>query len=265
METKNFFTLWYTRALIVLVLVGTILALGAYALATWKESQHGMMGPTTINVQGEGEIFARPDIGEFTFSVTAEAEDATTAQTDSAEAMNAIIAYLTEAGVAEADIQTTNYRLNPQYTWEERVCPAGSFCPPSGERVLTGYEVSQSVVVKVRDLDTAGDLISGVGERGATNVSNLSFTIDDETALMAEARAAAINDAKAKAQQIAEDLDVRLVRMTGYWEERPGQYPQASYSMAMDEARGFGGNVAPEMPVGENRIVSTVTITYEVK
>lgn len=252
------------RVLLVLVLIGTVLALGAFAHATWKESREGIMGPTTISVTGEGEITARPDIGTFSFSVVAEAPEAAAAQTQSAEAINTILAYLTESGVAEADIKTTNYRLNPQYRWEERICPAGSFCPPSGDRVLDGYEVSQTVTVKVRALDTAGDLIAGAGERGATNVSNLSFTIDDETALKAEARAAAIADAKEKAKAIAKDLDVRLVRMTGYWEEDRGHYPEPYFAMDMAESRALGG-VAPELPVGESEVTSRVTITYEVK
>ncbi|MEZ4200540.1 MAG: SIMPL domain-containing protein [Candidatus Paceibacterota bacterium] len=264
---QSFFSIWYVRFLSILALIGLVLALMTYAYATWESNKYGMMGPTTINVTGEGEVLAKPDIGRFSFSVRAEGEDAESAQTASAEAINTIIAYLTENGVDEDDIKTEYYNLNPQYRYEERVCEIEfGYCPP-GERFVDGFEVNQSVSVKVRDLDNAGNLISGVGERGATNISSLQFTIDDETVLKAEAREKAIEDAKKKAKELARDLDVRLVRMVGYWEDEGGYYPQA-YAMDMAMEEGYGGmtkNSAPSIPTGENTITSRVNLTFEIK
>ena len=180
--------------------------------------------------------------------------------------MNTILAYLEGEGVEDKDIKTQYYNLNPKYRYEERVCSSNSYWPP-GEPVIDGYEVSQTVTVKVRDLDTAGDLISGAGERGATNISSLQFTIDDETVLKAEARKKAIADAKEKASELAEDLGVHITRMVGFYENEDGQYPMynAGYGgdMAMNES--FDMKSAPAMPRGENSITSNVTITYEVK
>ncbi|MCA9366366.1 SIMPL domain-containing protein, partial [Candidatus Kaiserbacteria bacterium] len=168
MDTKPLFSTWYIRLLIALVLFGACLALMAYTNLATKQAKYDMTGPTTIMVEGQGEVMAKPDIGQFSFSVMAEGADAVTAQDKSAESINAIVAYLSDNGVEEKDIKTQNYYLNPKYRYEERVCPAiNSYCPP-GDRVLDGYEVSQTIVVKVRDLDKAGGLISGVGERGAT-------------------------------------------------------------------------------------------------
>jgi hypothetical protein len=263
MDIKSFFSLWYVRTLIVLVLVGLVGSFGAYTYQTLKSAKYQYMGPTTISVRGEGEVLAKPDIGSFSFSVRAEAEDAATAQTKSAEAINTIVEYLKGADVDEKDIKTQNYYLNPKYRYEERVCTSGFYCPP-GEAIIDGYEVSQMIEVKVRDLDESGDLISGVGERGATDISGLSFTIDDETVLKAEAREMAIADAKEKAKELANDLGVRIVRMVGYYEEEG--YPRPYY--------GYGGDmameskemaVAPDMPTGENSIMSSVNITYEVR
>lgn len=266
MESHTFFEHAYNRALATIALALVVIALGAYAHLTLQEARYINTGPTTISVTGEGEVMAVPDIGEFSFAVRAEGEDATAAQEASAEAINEILAYLKEAGVAEKDVKTQNYNLNPRYRYEERACPPNSYCPP-GERVIDGYEVSQSVTVKVRDTAAAGELISGVGDRGATNISSLRFTIDDEDALKAEAREKAIADAKEKARMLADDLDVRIVRMVGYWEDQGG-YPEPYYAraeMAMDSAMGFGGEVAPSIPTGENSTISRVNITYEVK
>ena len=215
-----------------------------------------------ITVTGEGEVTARPDIGSFTFGVRGEGEDAATAQEQSATAMNEILGYLAEAGVAEEDIKTDNYNLNPRYQWIERPC-VGGVCP-GGERVIDGYEAYQTVTVKVRDLEQSGELISGVGQRGATNVSSLQFTIDDPENLEAEARAQAIANAQAKAKELAKDLDVKIVKMTNFYEENQGgqyrePYMMARSEMAMDSAS------APQLPTGENEIVKRVNITYEVE
>lgn len=266
MESQSFWSKKYVHLLLTLVLVGVIVALAAYAHFTLKQARGVFTGETTISVSGEGEVLAKPDIGQFSFSVQAEGTDAVEAQNNSAEAINAILAYLEESGVDEKDVKTENYYLSPKYKYEERVCPFGGYCPP-GERVIDGYEVSQNVSVKIRDLDTAGTLISGAGERGATNISSLQFTIDDESELQAEARAKAIADAKAKAETLAKDLGMKLDRIVGFYEGGNGGYVQMEKAtMAMDSAEeGFGGGIAPSLPTGENVIRSTVTITYELR
>jgi hypothetical protein len=180
--------------------------------------------------------------------------------------MNAILAYLKDQSIADKDIKTQNYNLYPQYRYEERVCVAGnSYCPP-GERVADGFEVSQTVSVKIRQTDTSGSIIAGVGERGATNISGLNFMIDDTDALKAEARALAIQDAQAKAGVLAEQLGVQIVRMTDYSENggnyQPYYYKEQAMNSAMEESSDFEG---ADMPVGEDSTTVQVNITYEVK
>lgn len=265
MESKTFLSLWYVQVLLVLALFGVVAALGAYTYYTLQTAKYHYMGPTTINVRGEGEVLAKPDIGSFSFSVRAEGVDAAEAQTKSAEAMNAVLGYLKEAGVEENDIKTTNYNLMPTYDYgQDQICEFGRYCPPV-DPVIDGYEVSQMVEVKVRNLDASGDLISGVGSRGATDISGLQFTIDDETVYKAEAREQAIAEAREKAKQLADDLGVRIVRMTGFYEEE-GYYPMPYYGMGGDmmETKATSA-IAPSMPTGENSIRSVVNITYEIK
>lgn len=267
MEQHPFFYKGYTRALLSLLFIAGIVALVSYANLTLREAQTLNMGPTTIQIMGEGEVLAKPDIGTFSFAVQAEGNTATEAQTDSAEAMNAILAYLEAEGVKEDDVKTQNYNLNQKYRYEERVCVSNNYCPP-GERVEDGFEVYQNVTVKVRDLENAGMLIAGVGERGATNVSSLQFTVDDESELKAQARAEAIVDAKGKARVLADDLDMKLGRVVNFYENE-GYYPSPYY--AETKAMGMGGemmdeaSVAPNLPTGENTIRSQVTIVYELK
>ena len=258
------FSLPYMRTIVPIFAVVAIIALGAYVNLTVKQARYVYSGPVTISVVGKGEATAVPNIATFSFSVHAEDIDAATAQSKSATAMNAIIDYLKGANIEEKDIKTEYYNLNPRYEYPNIICADGVYCPP-GERVLRGYEVDQSVSVKVRDTSKAGELISGVGERGATNVSGIQFTIDDEDNIKAEAREEAIADAQAKAEKLAGDLGVRIVRMTGFWEDQ-GAYPygyggaeMGVSTMAKDAA------VAPSIPVGENTVTAQVNISYEVR
>lgn len=264
MNNQSFLSLWYVQALLALILVAVLTSLFAYTKLTLREAKYGQYGMTSITVRGEGEVMARPDVGTFSFSVTAEADDASAAQSDSAEKMNAILAYLDEAGVEEKDVKTNGYSLNPKYTYETTVCSPNMYCPP-GDPKIDGYTVTQTVEVKVRDLDNAGDLISGTGERGATNISGLSFTVDDESNLKAEAREAAIADAKEKAGILAGELGVRLVRIMSYYEEEGYGMPYAYEGGDMMSAKSEAASMAPSLPTGENETKSVVSITFEVR
>ncbi len=251
----------------VLVGVAAIVALLAYTYFAIVQARNLAQMPVSITIDGKGEVFARPDIATFSFSVTAKENDATTAQSTSAERMNAIVSYLKGAGIEEKDIKTTGYNLYPRYEYPDTRCNEFG-CPPVGEPTLIGYEVSQTVTVKVRNTGDAGKLISGVGELGATNVSGLSFTIDDEDSLKEEARTAAIADAKMKAEKLADELGVKLVRMTGYWEDQGNPY--YGYGMGGDamysaKAESMDAMISPEIPTGEQTITSNVHITYEIR
>lgn len=225
----------------------------------------GVPVTNTVTVSGEGEEFAVPDIATFSFGVIEQAKTVEAAQKTATEKMNAVLDYLKGEGIEDKDIRTTGYNVYPRYDYVQEVCTALR-CPP-GRQVLLGFEVSQNVEVKVRDTEKAGKLLSGVGEWGANNISGLTFTVDDEEKLHRDARAEAIEDARSKAEQLADDLDVRLVRVVSFSESGPGMpYP---ILFAKDAAMGMGGaergETAPSIPTGENRIVSTVNITYEIR
>lgn len=262
---NNFFDSMQTRVLGALVLLMVMIALASFASLNFEKMRYVNESPATITVSGEGEMLAVPDIGQFSFSVTAEATEATKAQEESGRKVNDILAFLREQGIEDKDIKVQYYNLNPKYRWEEQVCMAGTYCSP-GKQVQDGYEVTQQVAVKVRVTDKAPTIITGVGERGATNISNLSFTVDDTDKLHAEARAKAITDAQAKAVILAKQLGVRLVKITAFYES--GDTPEMYYKaapMALDmatEEAGFGG---AELPVGEESTKVNVNVTYEIR
>lgn len=256
----------YMRRIGAVALVCAICALAAYTYYTLKQAEYMYSGPTTISLTGVGEVFAKPDIATFSFSVEAKEVDAAATQNKAAETMNAVLAYLKEVGVEEKDVKTENYTLTPRYEYPQVVCNGFGYCPPrEGEPKLVGYQVSQSVSVKVRDTSKAGEIISGVGGKGATNVSSLSFTIDDEDALKSEARKLAIEDAKRQAEELAKNLNVKIVRMNGYWEESQSPMYGMGGGIAYDSMAAPAMKATPELPTGENKITSRVNISYEIK
>jgi uncharacterized protein len=261
---EHFFSSKVNRILASAVLGLVVLALGAYAYFTIQQSRYLYTGPTTISVTGEAEVNSVPDIGQFSFSVVADGVDAKSAQEASATKINEIIAALEAAGVARADIKTEYFSLSPKFRYETQPCIAGMYCP--GESVPDGFEVSQTIMIKVRTLDNSGMLLGLVGDNGATNISDFTTSVDDDASQKDEARKLAIADAREKAEVLAESLGVRLTKMVGYYEDEQGTiYPYYG---------GMGGDmmmakedmaVAPDVPVGENTTVSRVTLTYQVK
>jgi len=239
-------------------------------LSTLKEYRFigsGVTATNTITVSGEGEVFAVPDTATFSVTIQEEAKQVKDAQEVATEKSNDIIAYLKKQGVEEKDIKTADYSVYPQYDYTNAAC-SGGYCPP-GRQVLRGFQVSQTLTVKVRDTEKAGDLLSGVGELGATSVSGLSFELDtaDQTAKEAEARGEAIEDARTKAEALAGQLGVSLVRIVGFSENGnyPVYYAKAEMSMAADGRGGAALPPSPQIPVGENKITSNVSVTYEIR
>jgi len=221
----------------------------------------------TINVQGEGEVSAVPDIATFSFSVKEESLTVSEAQTVVTKKMNNVLDFLKQSEVDEKNIKTTGYNIYPRYEWQnEKIACFGINCPiPDRERVLVGYEVSQNISVRLENIDKAGEVLAGIGALEVTNVSGLSFEIDDEDDLKRQARKEAIEEAQDKAKQLAKDLGVSLVRIVNYSSDDGNSYPRYAV-MEKNMAYGMGGDVAvPEIPVGENEIKTTVYITYEIK
>lgn len=263
-------------AVFALLMLGIFLLFAAIAeLKGLPYIGSGVAATNTLAVSGEGDVFAVPDTATFTFSVQNTAKDVATAQAAATSAENTIVAYLKAQGIADTDIQTTDYEINPQYSYSQSVCPSvplntaineaesgAVYCPP-GNQILSGYQVSETVSVKVTDTSKAGTILAGVGSKGATNVSGLSLTVSNEDALDAQARDKAIQDAKAKAEVLAKSLGVTLVRVVGYSDNSGGgpvYYAKASSGMALDAAA-----PAPAIPTGQNKITSDVTVTYEIR
>lgn len=265
MDTTNIFSGERAKQLVL-----AVLALLAVFLLVKSVNEFSHIGDKSmyevqgmITVSGRGEVFAVPDIATFSFSIIEEGKDVAEANNKSSTKNNAVMKYLENNGIEERDIKTEGYNANPKYDYSQVVCVR--YPCPTQNPVLVGYEVSQTISVKVRNADKAGEILSGIGALAVTNISGLTFTIDNEEVLKAEARSKAIADAKEKAKILAKDLGVKLGDVSSFYEENNVAYPMYSAMESKNMAMGGGAPVIPDIAKGENKITINVNITYKIK
>ncbi len=250
---KNFkFLIWILAAfLIVLTISGMV---GIFNKI--KENKYigrDVMIRDTFSVSGSAEVYAKPDLGLITFSVKTENRTVANAMLDNSKKMNDIINSLKGLEIEEKDLKTTAFNIYPRYEYER----------DSGRQTLVGYEIIQSLEVKIRNLDNVGEIIQAATDKGANQVGNLSFVIDNKDEIREQARIEAIQDAKNKAEKIAKELGVNLVGAVSFNE---GAQTQSSYDYLEKSALGIGGGgeMSPSIETGENKIEVNVYVVYEI-
>ncbi len=234
-----------------------VLALLAYVglLARNAAKHHDYIGRPeasrdTIAISAQGKVTALPDIATVSIGVQTENKSVSTAQKENAKKMNGIIEKIKSFGVASEDIKTSNYTIYPQYDYV------------NGRQVERGYQVNQSIDVKIRNLEKIGDILAAAGDLGANQVGGVSFTIDEPEDLRQQARMKALEAAKSKAQAIASAAGVRLGKVVGF-SENIGNFPMPMY-YAKDAAQGMGGGGAPSIQSGSQDVIVDVTVNYEI-
>lgn len=220
-----------------------------------------------ISVNGSGEIVVIPDIASFSFSVTENAKVIADAQSKASEKMNKVLDALKTEGVLETDLKTTSYSINPHYDYVQGAC-TNYICPP-GKSVLNGYDVVQGVEVKVRDTKKIGKVLEILGSLNVQNINGPVFSVDDIKKVKEKARNIAIENAKAKAKELSDKLDVRLGKVTSFYDSSDENgYPQYERSaMGGDMLYTAKTSMAPtpQLPQGEQKVVVNVSITYQIK
>lgn len=229
-----------------------------------KASKYIGSDKQTVNVisfSGTGEVLAVPDIATLSMTISKDASTSKEAQDILNVSITKVLVYLKTQKIDDKDIKSEYGGVNPKYDYTQINCLVYP-CPQPAPK-LSGYTASQTITVKVRAVDTANDVLTGLTNLGITNISGPTFSIDDQTKLQDEARGLAIADAKQKAEILANQLGVTLVRITNF-SENSGGYPVMYEAKAMSSGTASPAP-APVLPKGENKITSSVTITYEIK
>lgn len=202
-----------------------------------------------ISVSAEGRVFVKPDVALINLGAKTEAWNVKTVIKENTEKMNLILTELKNLGIAEKDIQTTKYNLEPRYEYLEK-----------GERIFKGYVLENEIRVKIRDFEKIGEVLEKATEKGANLIGNLSFSIDDSEEARAKAREVAIKRAKEKAEKIARQSGIKLKKLVNIYEEY-SYYPIERVKKEMTVPL---FEIAPEIQPGELEVKVQVSLVYQI-
>ncbi len=202
-----------------------------------------------ISVVGTGKVAITPDIAILNLGIQSQEKTVALAQSKATDAMNKVVSSLTTKGVATKDIQTQRFNIQVVTRYDTT----------TNQDVITGYLVTNIVTAKIRVLDNTGSIIDAVASAGGdlTRIEGLTFSIEDPTNYYTQAREKAMNDAKAKAQQIANLSGVTLGKPL---------FVSESSSFPINQGSGISVPAVPTTPisVGELDISASVQVIYSI-
>ncbi len=209
-----------------------------------------------IMVNGEGRAELVPDMALLQLSVTRDADTARQALDANSAAMAQVIKALRDQGIAERDIQTSNFGIQPRYVYPQPKAQ-GEREPPR----IVGYTVRNGLNVRVRDLAKLGAIIDQSVTLGVNEGGNIMFTNDDPSAAIDKARAGAVQDATARAKTLASAAGVKLGRLL---EISENTYDLAPAPMMRAEMMASDAAAAAPVAAGENSYRVTVSVSYAI-
>jgi len=248
---------------VAIVMVASLGLAGAWALGQTKPavlaqtpapSEVKYNAAQTITVVGQGTVSVAPDIARITVGVETTASTVADGSTENQAKMKALLAALKALGIAEKDIQTTNYSIMVNRGQEQPVADLGK---PTA--TATTYTVSNNVTVTIRDLTLVSEVIDAAIEAGANNIWGISFTVEKPDAALADARAKAVADAKLRAEALAKLGEVTLGPVMAM-SEVIGSSSPVMYSVA---ERGLGGDTS--VSIGEVEVSYQIQVSYYIE
>ncbi len=228
--------------------------LGLYSLWYLKQSANSLPANRTINVSGEGKAFIKPDLARVGFAVVSEGDKPEELQKENAEKMKASLDFIKSQGIEEKDIKTTGYNLSPRYEYDEK----------KKKTFISGYTVSESVSVRIKDFDKIATIVGQLPSLGINQINSVNFEVENPEKYLVEAREDAFKKAFAKADAMARQNHVRLGRVITFSENSGGGiYPR--YFAA--EIAGKGGPDFAPAPIepGTEEVNIFVSVTYELR
>lgn len=216
-----------------------------------------------ISVSGSGEILAVSDIASLYINLSKDGKTAKEAQDLLNESITKTLNYVKEQKIEDKDIKSEYGGLNPKYSYEQPICY--SYPCPSRDPKIIGYTATQSITIKIREVDLASEIRTGLAGIGVTDISGPTFSIDDQETYKDQARSLAIKEAREKAKVLAKELGVRLGKVVSFSENGDNRYPMYEAKLMSGAGVMSDSTPAPVLPKGENKITSDVFITYEIR
>ncbi|MGR9436336.1 SIMPL domain-containing protein [Rhizobium leguminosarum] len=241
----------YTRTVLMTALLALPLAAAAPAFAQEMKPREPV-----ISVTGDGESSVAPDMAIVNFAVVKQAKTAREALDENNKAMNDVLAALKSGGIAERDLQTSGFSIQPQFNYPQPV--DGQQQQPQ----LIGYQTINSVTVRLRDLAKLGAVIDQSVSLGINQGGDIQFTNDKPDAAIEEARKNAVAEAVKKAKTLSEAAGVKLGRIIEISENVPRAMPQPVYRATMMKE---ASDAAVPVQSGENNYNVSVTVTFAIE
>lgn len=235
------------------LIAGTALTLAAALPAMAQTGATPLVLPegTLLDINAEGSSTRVPDLAVVQAGVVTQAATAGEAMQQNSARMAAVLAALRKAGIAERDIQTSSISLNPQYRYADNQPP-----------ILTGYQASNQVTVRFRDIARTGTVIDALVKEGANNLSGPTLMVDKPEAALDEARIAAIAKARARADLYAKAAGLRVDRILSISEGGPVMpVPMPMQMMARGRVEASDTQVA----AGERELSVSVAVRFLLK
>lgn len=241
------------KTLLAVIVGGLLYIVGQYVATSPDRERQAVDAGREITVEGTATLSTTPDIATIRLGTETQplpnAEDALSSLTKS---FNQVVEVVKKTDVEEKDIRTENFYLNPQYDFS------------GGRQQLRGYVASQNIVVIIRDLQNIGNVISAATSAGANQIGGISFELDKDSDIAAQAEEEAIENARSKAERIAKALKANLGHVKSYSvvsgsPDRPIIYEAAKV--------GVGGDASsvPTVPAGETDTTIQVSVTFELR
>lgn len=204
----------------------------------------------TITVSATGRVSAEPDIVRLQAGLTTEAATARKALSENNRIMRDLLDELEGAGIAEDDVQTSNFNVSPRYTRPER----------GGTARISGYQVSNQVTVTVRKIESAGDILDALVQLGTNQMSGMSFEVSNADELKDKARTRAMKAARRRAELLADAAGADIGEVIAISEDAPTHNPRP---VAMRRAAMAESSVP--VAAGSQELVARVTVTWALK
>jgi len=236
---------------IVVFVVGLLTFWGFRVYEIWNSANGNY--PREISVEGEGKAYVKPNIAKITMGLHTEGKTSEAVFAENTKKMNEVMKVLKENGIAESDLQTVSYYMNPNYVWSEEK-----------GNTQDGFVLDQSVAVKVRDFTKIGDLMSKCAKAGANTVGGIEFIAEDIESAKAEARKMAIEKVKNNTVLISETSGLKFGKVLSYYEymDNSGMYYEGKGGAVMSATP---VSTSPTIAPGQQEIVLKVNLTYRVK
>ncbi|MBO1749540.1 SIMPL domain-containing protein [Stenotrophomonas indicatrix] len=235
------------------LLLALSLALGASMTAHAAPSLPSIAAAaegTLLNISANAEATRVPDVASLSAGVVTQAADGNSAMRQNAQQMDKVLAAIKAAGIAERDVQTSGVSLNPQYRYADNEAPK-----------ITGYQASNTVSLKVRDIAKLGKVLDALAAQGANQINGPQFEIDQPEPVYDEARLAALKKAQARAQTYANSLGLQVRRIVSISENAGGGF--RPMPMMRAQAAGMAMDKATPVAPGESTVSVNLDVVFE--